>query len=69
MDALASELYYIAVEAEVAGRSAVIDDGTVAILTPARRCFQEGPAYVSFQVNRVRSVAEAQQLLQSRLPA
>lgn len=66
MDALASELYYIAVEAGRAGHAAVIDDRCVAILsstyTPARA---DEPAYVSYRVNRVHSLAEARALLQS----
>lgn len=64
MDALASELYYIAVEADRAGYAAVIGDRCVAILsstqTPPR---VDEPAYVSYRVDRVHSLAEARALL------
>ncbi len=63
MDAFASELYYIAVEADRAGRAAVIDDRSVAILTSTRTPLAEGPAYVSYRVDRVRSISEARTVL------
>lgn len=64
MDALASELYYIAVEAGRAGHAAVVGDRCVAILssTQTHRCVDE-PAYVSYRVDRVRSLTEARALL------
>ena len=68
MDALACELYYIAVEADRAGRAAVIDDQSVAILTSTRTPRVEGPSYVSFRIDRVRSIVEARQLLASAAP-
>ena len=65
MDALASELYYIAVEANLAGRPAVIDSQSVAILMPIRIDGADGPAYVSFQVTHVQTAVEARALLQT----
>jgi hypothetical protein len=63
MDALASELYYIAIEADRAGRTAVINDQCVTIFTSTRTPRVDGPSYVSYRVDRVRSVSEARLLL------
>jgi hypothetical protein len=63
MDALASELYYIAIEADRAGRTAVIEDQTVAIFTSMTTPRTDGPAYVSYRVDRVKSARDAIRLL------